>query len=847
MAKMSLAEWAEGLASGEIELFEKLVKKGFEPSYGMVLVSECHPTKNGKRNAQNISTGSSNKVWWKCSNPSCVSPGGYDWETPPSDRTRTGNGCPACSGRVAVPGVNDMVTTHPELAAEWHPTKNGDRKPQDVKAGTQTKIWWKCSDSSCVVPGGHEWETPGSNRSHGGSGCPVCAGKAVAPGFNDMATTHPELAAEFDLTKNGDLTPQAVVAGTNKNIWWKHSDPSCVVPGGHEWQAKGNSRAGRGTGCPACSNKTLVVGANDMATIYPDLAADWHPTKNGDLTPQDVGAGSNKKFWWKHADSDCVVPGGCEWQATRHRGSGCPACAGNITVPGVNDLATTHPNLAADWHPTKNGDTTAQNIKHGSKKMIWWKHSDPGCVIPGGYEWECDPGRRSLKDSGCPACKAESGGKSLVVGINDLATLNPELAAEWHPTKNGTLTPQSVKAGSQKKIWWKCSDQACPDSGGHEWQAFLDNRNRYGHGCPACSGRKAISGFNDLATANPGLATYWHPVKNGHLTPQDITSGSNKSVWWKHSDPSCVIPGGHEWESTVNSKSRNEATQCPACAGRDIVPGVNDLTTTHPELADDWHTTKNGDLDPRTIHAGINKTVWWKHSDPKCVVPGGHEWQASGNGRANGGTGCPACNRGWGLDAVRKFIITMVEYGHIGSLSQAEMYTLAQQNGLMQSNRVGAAIANLASGKSITSFAGDQLKTISEEADMNVHDLVNDMSDLDIAQANPEAFADFVLADVEGATFDDPETDDEPALVDDADVAAVVNDGDQVDTFGGDMSAGALPGQVVDQALRTADVLFAAVDEEMVEYFIAARLHTMWAEAYKDPAAARAAAEAFRG
>ena len=132
---------------------------------------------------------------------------------------------------------------------------------------------------------------------------------------------------------------------------------------------------------------------------------------------------------------------------------------------------------------------------------------------------------------------------------------------------------------------------------------------------------------------------------------------------------------------------------------------------------------------------------------------------------------------------------------------------------------------------------------------MNVHDLVNDMSDLDIAQANPEAFADFVLADVEGATFDDPEpeSDDEPALVDDADVAAVVNGDDQVDTFGGDMSAGALPGQVVDQALRTADVLFATVDEEMIEYFIAARLHTLWAEAYKDPAAARAAAEAFRG
>jgi hypothetical protein len=491
--------------------------------------------------------------------------------------------------------------------------------------------------------------------------------------------------------------------------------------------------------------------------------------------------------------------------------------------------------LVADWHPSKNGDLTPQTVSAGNKKKVWWRHADPSCVAPGGHEWETRCGHRASSGSGCPACA----GRDAVAGVNDMATTHPELVADWHPSKNGDLTPQTVVAGTHKKVWWKHSDPSCVVPGGHEWEITGDNRSQ-GRGCPACAGQVVVAGVNDMATTHPELVADWHPSKNGDLTPQTVLAGTGKKVWWKHSDPSCVVPGGHEWEIAGWNRV-GQGSGCPACSGKAVVAGANDLATTHPEVAADWHPTKNGDLTPQTVVAGTGKKVWWKHSDPSCVVPGGHEWETAGSVRVR--SGCPACNKGWGLDAVRKFIITMIEYGHIGSLSQAELYTLAQQNGLLQSDRVGAAIANLASGKSITEFAGDQLKTISEEADMNVHDLVNDMSDLDIAQANPEAFADFVLADVEGATFDDPEADDD-MLVDSADMAAVMNGDAQA---GAELSVNVLPGEAVEQALRTADVLFATVDEQMVEYFIASRLHALWQQAYKDPEAALAAAEKFRG
>ncbi len=201
---------------------------------------------------------------------------------------------------------------------------------------------------------------------------------------------------------------------------------------------------------------------------YPKLAEEWHPTKNGELTPKQVTLGSNKKVWWLCAK-------GHEWQAVisqRSYGAGCPYCSGLFAIPGKTDLTTTHPKLAEEWHLTKNKELSLKNITAGSHHNVWWRCSDCG------HEWQARVYTRT-KGSGCPVCSRIT----AIPGKTDLATTHPKLAEEWHLTKNDTLTPQKVTYGSNKRAWWQCSD--C----GYEWEAIICNRTK-GSGCPVCSRKK---------------------------------------------------------------------------------------------------------------------------------------------------------------------------------------------------------------------------------------------------------------------------------------------------------------------------------------------------------------------
>ena len=137
----------------------------------------------------------------------------------------------------------------------------------------------------------------------------------------------------------------------------------------------------------------------------------------------------------------------------------------------------------------------------------------------------------------------------LIKGVNDLATLRPELVTEWHPTKNGVKTPDIFTLYSNEKAWWICSL-------GHEWEARIADRLK-GCGCPICAGQKVLIGYNDLATTNPELAKQWHPTKNGNKTPEMFSKGSSEKAWW-------VCPLGHEWQAVIYSRVKGNG--CPICA-----------------------------------------------------------------------------------------------------------------------------------------------------------------------------------------------------------------------------------------------------------------------------------------
>lgn len=675
---------------------------------------------------QTITYGSAIKVLWICQQ-------GHEWAASPNHRSR-GRGCPECAKiqrfitkrRNIVARRGSLASNNPDLAIQWHPTKNVPLTPNDISANSDERVWWLCEK-------GHEWDAPINSR-NSGVGCPVCSGHKIVVGVNDLATARPDLALQWHPTKNGKLKPTAVTAGNGKKVWW-------LCDKGHEWQSKINNRTS-GCGCPFCSGKKVLVGYNDISTIMPILVSEWHPTKNGDLVPQNFTAGSNKKVWWR-------CQRGHEWQAAiSHRSNGrrCPKCFGetqtsfpeqaiffylrqvttainrykldsrteidvylpeyNIGIeydgvffhsgkksaereqkkqdkltkcgitlfrvkenkdysngmvlgkivyakPGANDaelalvikalykciinethnsfnididvtrdraqiyeqyvqgekensLTVINPKLASEWHPIKNGKLTPDYVSAYSNKKAWW-------LCKRGHEWEAVI--KSRKNGvGCPFCA----GKKAIIGETDLYTKNPVLASQWHPNKNGALTPHDVTTSSNKYVWWICEK-------GHEWNAMVYDRAN-GCGCPICSGHKVLVGYNDLATVNIQLASEWHPTKNGNLNPQDVTIGSDKKVWWQ-------CENGHEWQAVISS--RKSGYGCPYCAGQKVITGYNDLATVNPMLASEWHPNKNGESLPSTVAAGTNKKAWWIG---KC----GHEWEAS-IGSRNAGRGCPYC------------------------------------------------------------------------------------------------------------------------------------------------------------------------------------------------------------
>lgn len=323
-----------------------------------------------------------------------------------------------------------LSVTHPDLAAQadgWDPTQ--------FTSGSERKLTWRCSQE-------HVWETTIASRVLGSS-CPICSGRSVLAGFNDLATTRPDLAHE---AHNWD--PTAVTSKSKKKLSWQ-----CAH--GHVWDAEVRSRSVIGAGCPFCDGRRAVPGMNDLATLHPQVAEQaygWDPSV--------VNPHSHKKLEFICSEGHVFV------QSVRRRveATGCPICQNDRVVIGFNDLATTHPELAAQangWDP--------RTVSAGTHKKSQWKCSQR-------HIWTTGIINRAKDGTGCPYCS----GRIAIPGETDLATTHPQLAAEavgWDPT--------TVGFGSSKKVLWFCPN-------GHKYRTRISHRTYMKSNCPTC----AQSGFD---------------------------------------------------------------------------------------------------------------------------------------------------------------------------------------------------------------------------------------------------------------------------------------------------------------------------------------------------------------
>jgi len=363
--------------------------------------------------------GSTRKNLWKCKK-------GHTYQMRVSHRV-SGSGCPFCSGQKVLSGFNDLATKFPNIAKEAY-----GWDPATVMPGTHKKLSWKC-------PKGHIFTAQVSSRtSTDKTNCPFCSNLKILIGFNDLATSHPEIAKQAY-----KWDPKTVVAGTNKKLKWQCSKH-------HIYVANVSSRTGKNrSGCPVCSNLKLLIGFNDLVTTHPDIAAQAYK-----WDPKTVVAGTNKKYQWiceKNHKYFSLVS-----QRTSV-GSGCAICANQKLLIGFNDLATTHPDIAAQAYKWD-----AKKFTAGSKHDKKWKCNE-------GHLWTTKISTRTYLNTNCPSCA------NFGFDPNKNAYLYLISHSNWKMLQIGITNVPDIRLSIHTRKGWEVLEIRGPMDGllTHQWETAI--------------------------------------------------------------------------------------------------------------------------------------------------------------------------------------------------------------------------------------------------------------------------------------------------------------------------------------------------------------------------------------
>lgn len=486
---------------------------------------------------------------------------------------------------------NKKLIDFENLMQQWDYNRNKNIFPERLSIGSNKKVFWICKN-------GHSFESRVylMVQSKKGLNCPYCRRQELLPGFNDLETTNLELAKEWNYVRNKGVTPRDVIAGSPKKFWWK-----CEK--GHEWYASMASRSGKNKhGCPYCSHQKVLVGENDLETLYPEIALRFDSKKNN-IIPNNILPGSNKKYWWKcekehsfYASVSHVVNG--RW---------CPYCAGKKVLMGFNDLMTTHPNLVEEWDYEKNKGLNINYYTRGSSKKVWWKCSK-------GHSWKTTISSRA-NGAGCKEClkglrvslpektiyyylkklfsDAQENRRIIESSQMELDIYVPSLnvgieydGENWHQDCNNDLKKDElcetvgitlIRIREEKCPIYKSESVKIICKNPHDNIFILKpvinelfkkiaeikeikiniNVNIKRDYEEILNLLETNKKENSLAKLSPQHAAQWHYEKNA-VSPYEVSNKSNRVYWW-------TCEKGHEWQQKVSNKTRAKTPWCPYC------------------------------------------------------------------------------------------------------------------------------------------------------------------------------------------------------------------------------------------------------------------------------------------
>ena len=481
-----------------------------------------------------------------------------------------------------------------------------------------------------------------------------------------------KLIREWDYKRNSPdgANPEQIALNSHKKVWWK-----CEK--GHSWQAMVANRYRHGRGCPYCAHQLPIKGETDLKTCYPDLAKEWHPTKN-ELAPDEVMPGTHKRAWW-------ICELGHEWSAeikSRTTGVGCPYCAGKKVLSGFNDLATINPQLAKEWHPTKNERLKPSDVTFSSGKKVWW-------ICQNKHEFLSSIDSRN-RGQGCPQCQ-----KAFKTSFPEQAIFYyvkkefPDAINSYRGLSERSMELDiyipSIKVGIEydgklyhskdanrlrdaKKYELCKSEGIClirieeikrhvpfitcdrkieiPDASDKHLNIAINSLCYYlGRIVVPDVRRDRNEILEQLGKRRVSLATEFHEIsaewdyeKNMPLVPENFAPHANERVFWICSK--C----GNSWKAAIGDRTGDDKNGCPNCAAKrgsekriqTIINVRGSLASNQPQLLEEWDYKSNKDLLPEEITSGSGKKVWW------ICKTCGHKWSAAVYHRTHG-RGCPYC------------------------------------------------------------------------------------------------------------------------------------------------------------------------------------------------------------